>query len=124
MNIKWSNAADEDLTVEEKREILNAFMSDEEPNPYNLRACKIHSEFDGIPTLFSGVTTARVQSPPFLSYAEDGTVDEESVSDGFWVMFRPSTKGTLELHFGGSLCIIDTNEPIFEVDVTYILKVQ
>lgn len=122
LNVKWSNAADENLTVEEKREILNTLISDD-PAIFNSRACNVRSEFDGIPTLFYGVTTARVQSPPFPGYAGE-TLDEESVSDGFWVMFRPSSKGTYELHFGGSFCDIDTNEPWFEVDVTYILEVQ
>jgi len=105
-------------TEAEKREILDGVMSDNTPGIFNSRACNLDSTVDGIPTLFSNFATVRTQSPPFPFLG-----DTETVSDGIWVMLSlPEGKHTL--HFKGALCDLDTNIPIFEVDVTYKLTVR
>lgn len=102
-------------TEDEKRGILDGIMSDNTPGFFNSRACHLDSTVDGVPSLFSDFAIVRTQSPPFLILD-----DPEAVSDGFWVMLR-LPKGQHTLHIKGALCDLDTNEPFFEVDVTYNL---
>lgn len=128
VNAEFNNAPDETTcedgplggpcTEDEKRVILDGIMSDNTPGLLNSRACNLESTVDGIPTLFSGFATARTQSPPFPFLD-----DQETVSDGFWVMLS-LPEGQHTLHFKGALCDLDTNLPIFEVDVTYNLNVS
>jgi hypothetical protein len=118
VNVWWHNESGEDLSVREKREVLDAFMRDDVPGLFNSRACNLHVTLNGDPALFSGVTIARTQSPPF-SFAGD----PETVIDGFWVVLR-LPKGIHELHFHGALCDFATNVPFFEVDVIYNLTVE
>lgn len=105
-------------TEAEKREILDGLMSDMIPGFYNSRVCNLETTVDGIPTLFANYAAVRSQSPSFTYLG-----DAETVSDGVWVMLSlPDGKHTL--HFEGALCDLDTNTPIFEVDVTYKLTVR
>ncbi len=111
--VAWHNEGSENLTVPEKRAVLNAVFSDEEPGPYNTRACRLESSVDGEP-----VDNVRLQSPTFL-YA----TDPEAVADGYWIAVRvPDGTHVVTVH--GALCDWETNVPINDVNVTYTLEVD
>lgn len=111
--IAWFNEGSENLTVPEKRAVLNAVFSDEEPGPYNTRACRLESSVDGEP-----VDNVQLQSPTFL-YA----TDPEAVADGYWIAVRvPDGTHVVKVH--GALCDWETNVPINDVNVTYTLEVD
>lgn len=125
LNGVFLNGPGESYSVLEKRQIL-----DEEFIPL---ACNLHSSIDGVPTVFSGIGTVRTQSGPFnykvlLPGAEETdppilVEDDETISDGYWVMFRPE-KGAHEIRIQGSYCDPETGDPFFSVDVTYELTVR
>jgi hypothetical protein len=110
----------EPVSVEEKRAELDDLFS---------LGCNLSSTLDGTPTVFYN-PIIRTQSPTFpIEFIEDnifgvdpGWVDEEVVSDGFWIMLPPLTNGEHVIHFAGALC--DAGVSFFEVDVTYTLLVE
>ena len=128
VNANWANApGEEDTTVEEKRMILDWFLSEyDEVIP--LEACNINAMLDGEPVIFSGTPIQRVQSPPF-EYTYEGdpasVPDTEAVSDGFWVLTPKLNRGEHTIQFTGGLCDSSTGASIgFDFDVTYILHVS
>lgn len=131
LNASWVNEPTENLTVAEKRDLLDGVISDLRPGFLadlglpGSRACKLEVKIDGgISTL--KVPTVRVQSPTFRA-VKPTTVDPEAVSDGFWVLLPPLKPGQHVLHIRGAYCVFDGVEvhPIVGgVDVTYHLNVQ
>lgn len=131
LNASWVNEPTENLTVAEKRDLLDGVISDLRPGFLadlglpGSRACKLEVRIDGeISTL--RVPTVRVQSPTFVA-TKPTTVDPEAVSDGFWILLPPLSAGQHVLNIKGAYCVFDDDEihPIFGgVDVTYHLNVQ
>lgn len=111
----WSNEGSENLTVVEKRKVLEDLLSDTVPGDYNAEVCDMASSIDGM-----GITGIRVRSTAFLSLG-----DAESVSDGYWFAVQLAP-GSHQLHFAGSLCVFGTTIPIADstIDATYHLVVQ
>ena len=105
-------------TVEEKREILDGLFSENPPGVFESVACDLQIEVDGTPAVYS-TPIVRVQSPTF-SYADD----DETVSDGVWVMLDALSRGDHVIHFTGGICDVDTGESLFNVDVIYNLTVR
>jgi hypothetical protein len=118
------------ISVEDKRFILDALFNETEPDIFNSRACELSATLDGDPVVYN-FPIVRTQSPPFrVEFIDDniqgvdpGWVDEEVVSDGFWVMLSPLTAGEHEIHFTGGVCDLATGDPFFVVDVTYNITV-
>ena len=135
LNVMYFNDPGEDTSVEDKRFVVDALFSETEPALFNSRACELSCTLDGEPTVYK-YPIVRSQSPPFrIKFIEDsyfgsylaGWVDKEIVSDGFWVMLPPLSKGKHVLHFTGLICDIDTGDAVLLpelVDVTYILYVK
>jgi hypothetical protein len=133
VNAIFFNAPEESFEVEQKRFILDALFNEREPT-INSRACELSATLDGYPAVYN-FPIVRTQSPPFrIEFIEDnifevdppGWVDEEVVSDGFWVMLPPLTAGAHELHFTGFLCDDEGAPVLFPevVDVTYHITVS
>jgi hypothetical protein len=131
LNGSWVNEPGENLTVAEKRDILDGVISDLRPGIFadfglpGSRACRLEVTVDGEISTFS-VPTVRVQSPPFVA-TKPTTVDPEAISDGFWVLLPPLSPGQHVLRIRGAYCEFDSNEIhpfIGGVDVTYNLTVQ
>lgn len=131
LNASWVNEPNENLTVEEKRDLLDGVISDVRPGFLadlglpGSRACKLEVKIDGEISTFR-VPTVRVQSPPFRA-VKPTTVDPEAVSDGFWILLPPLSAGQHVLNIRGAYCVFDGVDihPIFGgVDVTYNLNVQ
>lgn len=131
LNASWVNEPTENLTVAEKRDLLDGVISDLRPGFLadlglpGSRACRLEVKIDGEISTFR-VPTVRVQSPTFRAI-KPTTVDPEAVSDGFWVLLPPLNSGQHTLHIRGEFCEFDNNQthPIFGgVDVTYHLNVQ
>ncbi|MEZ4657022.1 MAG: hypothetical protein R2911_05575 [Caldilineaceae bacterium] len=109
----WANEGTENLTVAEKRDVLDAVYSTEQPGPLNSKICRLTSTIDG-----EAVNHVRLQSPTFQRQA-----DPEAVADGFWFAFQLAS-GTHVVAFQGTLCDFDSDTPINDVDVTYTLEVD
>lgn len=131
LNGSWVNEPGENLTVAEKRDILDGVISDLRPGFLadlglpGSRSCRLEVTVDGEISTFS-VPTVRVQSPPFVA-SKGGHVDPEAISDGFWVLLPPLSPGQHVLHIRGAFCDFESTEihPIFgAVDITYNLTVQ
>lgn len=128
LNGSWVNEPNENLTVAEKRDILDGVISDLRPGIFadlglpGSRSCRLEVTVDGqIST--SSVPTVRVQSPPFVP----NNVDPEAISDGFWVLLPPFSPGQHVLRIRGAFCEFDSTEIhpfIGGVDITYNLTVQ
>jgi hypothetical protein len=118
------------ISIEEKRFILDALFNETEPAIFNSRACELSATLDGDPAVYN-FPIVRTQSPPFrIEFIEEniqgvdpGFVDEEVVSDGFWVMLPPLTAGEHEIHFTGGICDLEEGTPFFVVDVVYHITV-
>ena len=134
INANWANEDYEDLSVEEKRAVLDGLLGDMEPgflyDEYGLdgtEACKLSASVDGVPVTYSGTAIQRVQSPPFEYVSLGGNLDPEAVSDGFWVMLPKLAPGPHTVEFTGRLCTYETGEvnPIINLDVnvTYYVTV-
>lgn len=138
LNAVFFNGPGENVTVAEKREILDGVLSDLVPGIFadfgfpGTRACRMFVEIDGQPATYFA-PAARVQSPPFYLDTGDGpntlppgVIDEEAVTDGFWVMLPALAPGEHTLHFGGRFCQFDNfdDHPLAgPIDVTYHLTV-
>ena len=118
LNVWWSNSPGENLTVAEKRIILDELLNDTAPGLLNSKVCQLHSSVNGEPSLYSVYAQARTQSPPF-----DFQGDRRAIVDGYWVMLN-LPEGAHTLQFGGGLCDFDSGDLIFDVDVTYNLTVE
>ena len=117
VNIVYYNAP-EDVpplpTVEEKRAILEEFLSTEGAI---FQPCLLTAEVDGVPVVFDSVPIVRAQTPAF-GYAGD----PEAVADGYWAALPRLPQGEHTVHFTGGLC--DAGSPAFVVDVTYNVTYQ
>lgn len=138
LNSLFFNGPGENLTVAEKREILDGVLNDLVPGIFadlgfpGSRACQLFVEIDGQPANYFA-PVARVQSPPFHLDTGDGPntlppgiIDPEAITDGFWMMLPPLSAGEHTLHFGGRFCQFDNfdDHPLAgPVDVTYHLTV-
>lgn len=109
---------DEPLTIEERRELLDGFFSEEPAGLFSSVACDLQIDVDGTPTVYS-TPIVRTQSPPFDRFG-----DPEAIGDGVWVMLDPLPSGEHEIAFSGGLCDIDTGDSLFRVDVTYTVTVK
>ena len=105
-------------TVEEHRALLDGIFSEEPPGIFNSVACDLHIDIDESPAVFT-TPIVRTQSPPF-PFADNS----ENLSDGFWVLIDPLPTGVHEVHLTGGICDIETDESVFAVDVTYVVRVQ
>jgi hypothetical protein len=131
VNSCFINEAGENYSIEEKRAILDEFTSQS-------AGCQLEVTLNGEP-LYT-VNKVHTQSPPFRIEGIEGNffeiptglVDEEVVSDGFWVMLPPLRPGQYELIFKGSFCnriessseeVPFTLEPWFTTEVTYHLTI-
>jgi hypothetical protein len=127
INFVWVNTADDCSgpdgcpPVQEKREVLEWILTNS--------TCTLYSKIDGVPTIYK-VDQVRTQSPAFPVTVNNsvfqpgippGTVDEEAVADGYWVLVPPLSRGEHTLEFGGDCTYPDGNT--FSVDVTYDLDV-
>ena len=131
--LRWPPVAvSPNLTVAEKRDILDGVISDLRPGFLadlglpGSRSCRLEVKVDGEISTFS-VPAVRVQSPPFAASKVPGHVDTEAVSDGFWVLLPPLSPGEHVVHIQGAFCDFESTEihPIFgAVDVTYNLTVD
>jgi uncharacterized protein len=138
LNLIYLNEPGENLTVAEKRSVLGGVLDDSEPGflaDFGLpgsEACDLQVTLDGA-SLTDAVPMARVQSPPFrLETTDDpvgfppNLVDEEAISDGFYVMLPALSAGAHTLRIEGRLCEFqgETDHPLFGgLDVTYNLNV-
>jgi hypothetical protein len=109
----WHNEGTENLTVAEKRVVLDEYYSDQVPGDYNTKICRVESYIYG-----QTVSTVRLQSPTFSFMA-----DPEAVADGFWFAFTLSP-GRYNVRFRGTLCDFTTNAPLNDVEVIYMLRVE
>ena len=126
LNNSWVNEPGENVTVAEKRDILDGVLSDVRPGLLDSRACRLEVQLDGKITTFT-YPTVRVQSPPFAASKVAGHVDPESISDGFWVLLPPLKPGQHTLHIQGAYCEFESTEIhpfIGGVDITYNLTVN
>lgn len=138
LNALFTNGPGENVSVEDKREILDGVLSDLVPGIFadfgfpGSRACQLFVEIDGMPaTVFAPI--ARVQSPAFHLDTGDGpsgltpgVIDPEAITDGFWAMLPGLPAGDYTLRFGGRFCQFDNfdDHPLAgPVDVTYHLAV-
>ena len=138
LNIVYLNEPGENLTVAEKRAVIGGFLDDNEPGfltDFGLpgtEACDLQVTLDGA-QLTNFVPMARMQSPPFRAETADdpiafppNLVDEQAVSDGFYVMLPALSAGQHTLRIQGRICEYQTenDHPFFGgVDVTYHLNV-
>lgn len=109
----WDNEGTENLTVAEKRAVLDGLFSDTVPGVFNSKICQLSATVDGVPYSY-----ARLASPTFPRRA-----DPEAVADGYWFAVRPEI-GDHVVQFTGALCDFDTGAPLLKVDVTYQLTVE
>jgi hypothetical protein len=120
---------DNTCDVTEKRSITSGILDGAQPGadlnndgmPDPTYACRLRADVDGIQAIFVDYPTVRTQSPPFALQG-----DPETVSDGYWVMLPPLSRGEHEIHFTGALCNLSappTANPFFAVDVTYSVTV-
>lgn len=139
LNAIWTNSPGENATVAEKRQLLDEFLSDLHPGFVvdlglpGVRACGVYVTIDGRPATYSH-PLVRTQSPPFRVEGGSnpfgipaGFIEPKAVSDGFWTLLPPLSKGQHTLEFGGAYCGFDSTEihPVFGgVDVVYHLTVQ
>jgi hypothetical protein len=80
---------------------------------------------------FQNLNTFRVDSPLFnFTTPQNGLFDlhsvkSQSVSDGYFVMLKPLSAGTHEIHWSGVLgSVTSTSAQIEPEDLTYQLRVQ
>lgn len=129
INAAWANEGEENLTAEEKREVLYDLFGEQTDVfdgyvPGGVQTCKLSVTLDDVPVVFAGTPIQRVQSPPF-DYADD----PEAISDGYWVLMPKLSPGEHTIHFTGGVCASAESEgwqvgDVFgEVDVTYILDI-
>lgn len=111
--IAWANEGAENLSVAEKRAVLDSVLSDTQPGPLNTEVCVLQSSING-----EAVENVRVGSPPFLYLG-----DPEAVADGYWFAFH-LTSGAHVVRFRGTLCEFGTDTPKNDIDVTYTLLVD
>jgi hypothetical protein len=126
LNASWVNEPGENTTVAEKRDILDGVLSDVRPGLLDSRSCGLEVKIDGEISTFT-IPTVRVQSPPFAASKVPGHVDTQSISDGFWVLLPPLSKGQHVVHIQGAFCEFDSTEVhpfVGGVDVTYNLTVN
>ena len=110
--VAWHNEGSENLTVPEKRAVLDSVFSDTEPGPYTSKICHLESSINGEP-----VNNVRLQSPTFHLVA-----DPEAVADGYWFAFHV-IRGTHTIKFRGALCDFNTGIPTNDINVTYMIEV-
>jgi hypothetical protein len=115
INTAYTNDPGENLTVEEKRVILNEYFSDVDAFPVS--ACLLNVEVDGVPAVFDSAPIVRTQTPAFYWGG-----DAEAVADGYWAILPPLSRGEHTIHFSGGLCM--EGSPLFDVDVTYNVTYQ
>jgi len=132
LNSSWVNEPGENLTVAEKRDILDGVISDLRPGIFadfglpGSRSCGLEVKIDGEISTYT-YPTVRVQSPPFAASKVAGHVDPESISDGFWILLPPLSPGQHVLHIQGAFCDFESTEIhpyIGGVDITYNLTVN
>jgi len=111
--IAWANEGAEDLTVPEKRAVLDSVYSDAQPGPLNTKICRLESSVNG-----EVVSNERLESPPFLYKG-----DPEAVADGFWYAFK-LISGTHTVKFRGTLCDFNNDTPTNDIAVTYTILVD
>ena len=134
LNSTWVNEPGENVTVAEKRDILDGVLSDVRPGLLNSRSCRLEVTIDGQISTFLSIPTVRVQSPPFFVnlgpdpiFGTPNATDPESITDGFWVLLPPLSQGQHVLRIQGAFCEFDSTEIhpfIGGVDVTYNLNVN
>jgi hypothetical protein len=138
LNSLFYNGPGEDVSVPEKREILDGLLNDLVPGIFadfgfpGTRACQLYVEVDGKPANYY-TPISRVQSPPFHLDTGDGPntlppgiIDPKAVTDGFWVLLPALTPGQHTVRFGGRFCQFDNfdDHPLAgPVNVTYHLTV-
>jgi hypothetical protein len=117
-------------TVTEKREDLDFFLDIISLPLPDFYPCNLASTVDGMPTQHL-YPIVRAQSEPFFVEVQneildplipDGNADDESVSDGYWIMIPPLSAGPHTIVIQGGICSDSTQ--FFEVDVTYNITVD
>ncbi|MCB9162703.1 MAG: hypothetical protein H6644_23085 [Caldilineaceae bacterium] len=111
--IAWDNEGMENLSVEEKRVVLDEVFSDSVPGILNTKICYLESIVNGMP-----YQQTRLASPPFQRRA-----DPEAVADGYWIGLALE-EGVHDVHVVGRLCDFDTDATHTNVDVAYRLTVE
>lgn len=132
VNVNWANTPEENLSVYEKRMVLDDVLGDQDAEDVfgGAQACKLTAMLDGEPVIFSGTPIQRVQTPPF-----DWGGDPKTVGDGYWVLLPKLPLGEHTIQFTGGLCVsagseywidvegLQAGDELFKVDVTYILNI-
>ncbi|MEZ4610599.1 MAG: hypothetical protein R2838_10205, partial [Caldilineaceae bacterium] len=111
--IAWDNEGMENLSVEEKRVVLDEVFSESVPGILNTKICYLESIVNGMP-----YQQTRLASPPFQRRA-----DPEAVADGYWIGLALE-EGVHDVHVVGRLCDFDTDATHTNVDVAYRLTVE
>jgi len=124
VNLNWSNVEGENLTVQDKRELLGDVVNDASfPNVgvTGIYGCQVNATVNGTPVAFSEAPIVRVQSPPFSL-----GIDDETIADGYWVMLSLPTKHNEHtVHIEGGLCLEGANAAAaFTVDVIYEITIS
>lgn len=131
------NSPDEDLTDDEVRFIMATYGGGGD------NACQLTSTLDGVAVSSGPYPTVRSQSPTFAATLPAGHVLQGScyfppeyptdlppgktgrmLSEGYWVMLPPLSKGEHTLTLHGAGCDPATGAVQFEVGVTYHLTVD
>jgi hypothetical protein len=133
------NSPDEDLTDDQVRAIMATYGGGGD------NACQLTSTLDGVAISSGQYPTVRSQSPTFSATLPVGHVlaglcnydppggfatdlppgkTGRMISEGYWVMLPPLSKGEHTLTLHGAGCDPATGAVLFEVGVTYHLTVN
>jgi len=132
VNLAAFNDPSENLSVDEKRMVLDDLFGDQDAEDAfgGAQVCKLTAVLDGEPVVFSEIPIQRVQTPPL-----EWGGDPEAVGDGYWVLLPKLSLGEHTIQFTGGLCVspgsdywinevgLQAGDELFKVDVTYILNV-
>jgi len=101
--MNWHNDPGENLTVDEKRAVLDAVFSDQVPGDYlgGTQICRLQALLDG-----KTVPYQRLKSPPFQHLQ-----DPQTIADGFFVAFQ-LPPGAHIVIVAGALCAFGTDTPV------------
>lgn len=134
INNVWTDCPgtlDEDLTDAQVRAILTLSAGGDP-------SCQLTSTLDGASISSLQILTVRTQSPKFTSILPENhlpglggcgfelPVGEtgRQISEGYWVMLPPLSRGAHTLTIHGAACDAATGDVFFESGVTYHLTIQ
>lgn len=108
---------DGSVSVPFKRLEAESLLTEVPHGEPGLRACGVLLTYDGVTGASAGIQTVRTQTPTFALYG-----DPEAIADGHWSTVTP-TVGKHRIRIQGSVCDTATQEFLFEIDVSYVIRV-